>query len=470
MPTIPQYTSRERLTTEAPFVKKSAELEAQAGIGGFLKGAGELVSNVTAKFNELRDINQMSDARIFVAQKQSELEDKIDKADIWTADKELDNEIKRIGDEATSKITDIKAREQFRGQYDLHSIAFAQGIKDSIRKKQIDQSRVNTLRDLELEKGNYRYAVTEEGKVASVTNMRNIIDTQVKLGVFSAEDGYKLLNTTIKDAEEDIKKIKEANEKLVEKNKKILEENYKNQQKVNYKSAILEAFDGKLTVQAIQDLYRTDLINDAQRSKLENYIYYNLPTVEEDDLGVYNKIVEMQTEGENTPDEINNFILDNATKNKLKNTSAKQLIGKTYTDYKNRKNELIALNAKEMRAVATEFFRNDIDEPDTAKIETAIYSFNKRVQIENADGDRITQIAQEIMTDTIRKEYPEINNIETINKIKEMFGIPEEKQEELPPPKSETQELSPYPEYSDAFKENGVWKVIRKGQKYRIEE
>ena len=470
MPTIPQYTSKEQLTREAPFVKKNAEFETQAGLGGILKGAGELISDVTAKFNELRDINQMSDAKIFVAQKQAELEDKIDKADIWTADKGLDNEIKRIGDEATSKISNLKAREQFRGQYDLYSIGFSQGIRDSIRKKQIDQSKVNTLRDLELEKGNYRYAVTEEGKSLSAANMRNLIDAQVRLGVFSAEDGYILLNKTIKDAEEDIKKIKEANEKLTEKNKKIVEETFKNQQKANYKSAMLEAFDGKLTVQAIQDLYRTDLIDDAQRSKLENYIYYNLPTVEEDDLGVYNKIVEMQTEGEKPQGEINDFILDNATKNKLKNTSAKQLIGKTYTDYKNRKDELIALNAKEMRAVATEFFRNDIDEPDTAKIETAIYSFNKRVQGENADGDRITQIAQEIMTDTIRKEYPEINNIETINKIKEMFGIPEGKQEELPPPKSETQELSPYPEYSDAFKENGVWKVIRKGQKYRIEE
>jgi hypothetical protein len=34
----------------------------------------------------------------------------------------------------------------------------------------------------------------------------------------------------------------------------------------------------------------------------------------------------------------------------------------------------------------------------------------------------------------------------------------------------ETQQKSPYPEYPDAFFEDGKWKVIRNGKKYRIEE
>ncbi len=38
----------------------------------------------------------------------------------------------------------------------------------------------------------------------------------------------------------------------------------------------------------------------------------------------------------------------------------------------------------------------------------------------------------------------------------------------LPVATPETQ--SPYPEYPDAFQENGVWKVMRAGKKYRIEE
>jgi hypothetical protein len=34
----------------------------------------------------------------------------------------------------------------------------------------------------------------------------------------------------------------------------------------------------------------------------------------------------------------------------------------------------------------------------------------------------------------------------------------------------ETPSKSPYPDYPDAFQENGVWKVIRNGKKYKIEE
>ena len=36
--------------------------------------------------------------------------------------------------------------------------------------------------------------------------------------------------------------------------------------------------------------------------------------------------------------------------------------------------------------------------------------------------------------------------------------------------KPQTEQKSPYPEYPDAFLENGVWKVMRNGKKYRIEE
>jgi hypothetical protein len=256
---------------------------------------------------------------------------------------------------------------------------------------------------------------------------------------------------------------------LIDKEKRLSEKLDKEKYATNYRQAVLQAIDGQLSLKSIQELYKGDLITDPQRSKLENYIYYSMPTVDEDDLSVYNQISEMQAEGDKTPDEINDIILEKTSQNKLKNSSAKQLISKTYTDFKNRRDELIALNTKEMRAVATEFFRNELDEPDKPKIETALYAFNRRVQDENANGERITQIAQEIMLDTIRKDYPEINQVETINTVKEMFGVKGETQE-LPPPKSETQESSPFPDYPDAFKENGVWKVIRKGQKYRVEE
>lgn len=375
-------------------------------------------------------------------------------------------------------------------------------VNGDILKKAIDQGKANLLvyeNDLQ---NQYINSNSPGERQVAVTKYEQKIDEAVAAGYITTEDAVKAkLNRASKWGEAQVERdisidpkstleelqkgkegvyidlpetkrtelIKTAKNEVI-KSQKISDALVKDQQAVNYKQAMLNAFDGKLTVKSAQELYRNNFISDTQFSKLNNYLYYNLPTVNEDDLGTYNSIAQMQAEGDKTPEEINSVILDSAAKNKLKNASAKQLIGKTYNDFKNRKDDLVALNAKEMRTVGEEFFRTSLDETDKSKVEQAIYTFHRRVIEENAEGERIPQIAQEIMTDAIRKEYPEINQVETINRVKEMFGVKDNQSQELMPPKNSTSEKSPFTEYPDAFKENGVWKVIRNGQKYRVEE
>jgi len=53
---------------------------------------------------------------------------------------------------------------------------------------------------------------------------------------------------------------------------------------------------------------------------------------------------------------------------------------------------------------------------------------------------------------------------------KKLFGVGAESGEDLGfLGGNENSEKSPYPEYPDAFQENGVWKVMQNGKKYRIE-
>lgn len=54
----------------------------------------------------------------------------------------------------------------------------------------------------------------------------------------------------------------------------------------------------------------------------------------------------------------------------------------------------------------------------------------------------------------------------------EVKSIAPQKQtmEEIQGGTTKTQGRSPYPEYPDAFFENGMWKIIRNGQKFRIED
>lgn len=59
--------------------------------------------------------------------------------------------------------------------------------------------------------------------------------------------------------------------------------------------------------------------------------------------------------------------------------------------------------------------------------------------------------------------YPQI--LTRFNQLQKQFG----KKPTGEPIETPTQK-SPYPEYPDAFQENGVWKVMKNGKKYRIEE
>jgi len=257
MPLIPTYTSKENLTTQVPAINKSAELEAQAGIGGVLTDVGKLIGEVNAKFEELRDVNQLSDAKLLVAQRQAELEDKVNKdPDVWNATKTLDNDLTKIGDEAAAKLSSPTARDKFRKEYEVHRIAYTQGIKDAVRKKQIAVSKVNTYRDLELQKSNYINASSEEEKKLSAENMQAIVDTQVRLGVFDADDGYKLVQSTIKDAEEGIKDEKAMQEK---RNKEIrLAQEYAQDQKED--EMIKARLDKKLTIDEVKKAIKSEEI------------------------------------------------------------------------------------------------------------------------------------------------------------------------------------------------------------------
>ena len=191
MPQIPQYESRRQLTTEAPFIKKSAELEAQAGIGGILKGAGELISDVTAKFNEVRNFNQESDFNIETTGALAELEDAINKnPDLNHSLDNLDNDIRTIGDKAIAKIIDPKLKTQLKSKYDLHSIVFKQNIKNAVMKAQIKESGIKADREaIYIAENNFSPTAKED--------IENIYKKQVELGVLFPEEAQSKIDTAL---------------------------------------------------------------------------------------------------------------------------------------------------------------------------------------------------------------------------------------------------------------------------------
>lgn len=505
MAIIPQYVNREKLITEGPQVRRNVAEEVSYGPGQTAQDWGVALEKLGEQIRKVDAANSTSKAEVERVNLEAQDEAKIKTMSAPEAEKYVEQSSQKRTQELAKKyFSDPVARQDYLRKAQVQDAAYVIQQKANIAKRVVEESDFLGKRDLNL-KGNELALIFDPNKRKLYKEeMLAISQQRVQAGVWQEWQGQKYYedalvssldsaiannptqarNELVKpdggiysDIPSDIRGKKKAEaSKISTKYEKMQKAIIKKQQDGNYRSALLDAFDGKLTQQSVQSLYKNYIpgtsesyITDAQRGKLENYIYYNLPTTEENDLGTYNKIKQMQVEGEQPIQSIEDEILQGATQNKLTNNSAKELVSKQQSPYRTRQDELTALNAKEMREVATEFFRKG-EEVDKDKVETSIYAFYNRVRDENASGNRITEIAQEIMTDTIRNEYPEINNIETVNKIKEMFGVPEGQQVEIPPPKSETQENSPFAEYPDAFKENGVWKVIRKGQKFRIEE
>jgi hypothetical protein len=466
-----------------------------------LEKIGQAIADVGQKIQKVRQEEEIGKASIEATNGFNQIE--------WNASTDTDTtdyearyekQLSDLRNSVMSKMKDKEAAQEFSRRFDLDLSNSRLKIKQFGYKNLINQRLATMGEQLSQYKDSYFNEVNPQLKQQNLDKIASLFTTAREQGVLSAKDAqenwakvkaglpeaqadWDILNApeyaldALQKGEESIYRdipldkrtslIKEA-ETRIKTLEKTVKQEVVQRQFVNYKAAMLQAFDGKLSEKVTQELFRNEDISDAQFSKLSYYLSYHVPAME-DNMEVYNEIIRSQAEGDKDEEELNNIILDNTAKSKLKNQTAKQLLSKTYSDHKTRKDELIALNTKEMRAVGGEFFRDELDETDKPKLETAIYTFNKRVMAENAEGERITEIAQEVMTDTIRKEYPEINQVETINKVKEMFGLKNTEGGELPPPKN-TGEQSPFPEYPNAFKEDGVWKVIVDGKKYRVEE
>ena len=90
---------------------------------------------------------------------------------------------------------------------------------------------------------------------------------------------------------------------------------------------------------------------------------------------------------------------------------------------------------------------------------------------EEIDKNKITPsqalniISDPFKSQQLKRYYPELyKKIESIAKQEKVQIIDTETPPLLP------EQKSPYPEYPDAFLENGIWKVMQNGKKYKIQE
>jgi len=214
MATIPQYTSKARLTTEAPSIKKDPTLEAQASLGGALSDIGEVMTDVSDKILKVSTANATSKSNIEALQSMAQIEDKVDKnPDLDHALDDVDSELSSLRDRTAKNFIDPQAREDYLRQYELKAAEFNIKLKAKVMKKQVALARVNSLRDLELLKSNYINSPTDKEKNAVASKIDQYIKSRVGLNIFGAEEGAKLKKSTIKGGEEGIEDNKDLEAK-----------------------------------------------------------------------------------------------------------------------------------------------------------------------------------------------------------------------------------------------------------------
>lgn len=174
-------------------------------------------------------------------------------------------------------------------------------------------------------------------------------------------------------------------------------------------SMIVAQVEGTLSYGQVRDAMLTQEISNSMGEKLIKKLK-ELPG-EKTDLSIYNQIRMMQVS--NTPtNEINKFILDNS--DKLTIMDAKSLIDKTLSEQDERRKLKIQYNAAAIKQWIDKNAFGDLLNTGKDWQSDIIYRFHKQVDSENATGDRIDAIAQEILKDSIKYIYPSTSLMEDV--------------------------------------------------------
>ncbi len=183
-------------------------------------------------------------------------------------------------------------------------------------------------------------------------------------------------------------------------NKRLAEYEIAKDQDKNEAEMLVAWADGALTEDYVKESLLSNRVRLRFGEKMLKNIYSDRTT--ETDIGFYAKVRELQSSG-SSPEEINKLIIDNP--DKLSDSDKKLLVNKTFTEKDRIRNEKLRYNASALRVWEK---RNAVtSDEETLESSSMSYDFFQRVDKENAQGKRIDEIADEVLRDNIKRNYPE---------------------------------------------------------------
>jgi len=203
----------------------------------------------------------------------------------------------------------------------------------------------------------------------------------------------------------------------------------------NMRTAMLNMFDGKLTLSEAERLYRNDTLKKSDYDILEGKLvkpdYQILREMEVSDPSTFNEVRQAQLEGTKSPGELSRMIAQGNVDGKITSDDAKYLDKMSKGVPPAPRDQLVASQAKALEDFGNRYFAEHVGdylpvnvpgvssiavkkEQSAKDVQGLMADFYRRVDKEQADGERVGQIANEVMGTYVKKRYPEMNRLTDI--------------------------------------------------------
>lgn len=270
----------------------------------------------------------------------------------------------------------------------------------------------------------------EESKSATHTN---VIEAMLGAGDVEAADKY------YKEHKKEIIGSKIDGEYIKNKSKAIIQQAKFDQEKAydeNYRIAMLDMFDRKITLSELQRRYREGILNEADYSKLESKMvkpeYLDAFKENYSDPVVFNEIRQAQLSGTKSKRELLEMINNASAEGKLSGggrtgDDSKYLTSMVKDTPPTDQEKLVDSQANMVRSFADrytkagplDFIRSlkTMAEKKAQKTESIVNEFLKRVDSQKATGERVQEIANEVIKENVNRDHPEIARLEDMPHI-----------------------------------------------------
>lgn len=201
MANIPQFVSKERVSSEAPAVMQRTEKvgvmadpsSVESNVG---RQAAEQLFDLGQKMIKVENANDNSKAQIQYTQGMLAFEEEVKKDPAKF--KEYDNYMQKLEDAAAKNFRNADARETFKQDSGLKNVIFKNKLQADVFKQQVKLDQVNTVANAKV-KAEAAYSVPKEQLPLALAGIKQDFTEAEKRGTFDQADSLVQYNKIVED-------------------------------------------------------------------------------------------------------------------------------------------------------------------------------------------------------------------------------------------------------------------------------